>query len=271
MHAAAPAHARGAASGVGGSGPWQEHVQVGTFLADHGWDDYAVIEFRRALAADPMSALSARFWLRQVAERRKDYAEAAQQAKAVIEQVPEIVVGPRGRLPSPGEDSAPTQWWSLYHLHAYMDAARAGDEPRATAHLDELVRIEPSDSEVVLEAVPALKDRGRAAAARKLFDRGYAQVKRQLDADPDSPEMMNNLAWLCARSGERLEEAVRLSQKAIAADPVNYAYIDTAAEALFRTGDAAEAVRLETRALEFRPDDTFMREQLERFRAGVRR
>jgi tetratricopeptide (TPR) repeat protein len=65
-----------------------------------------------------------------------------------------------------------------------------------------------------------------------------------------------------------LEEALDLATKAITLDPENAAYLDTAAEANFRAGNVDEAIRLETKGLEFRPNDKFMREQLERFKAG---
>jgi len=44
--------------------------------------------------------------------------------------------------------------------------------------------------------------------------------------------------------------------------------MDTAAEANFRVGNIDEAIRLETKGLEGRPNDRFMREQLERFKAA---
>lgn len=260
----------GVAAAAGWMGPAASdyRLAVGTFLADHGWDGYAAAEFRQAISLEPVSALNARFALYQLAERRHDHAEAAAQLGAIFGQAPDIVVTARGRR-GDAPDAARDALWARLHLHAHKAAARSGDAAAAAKHLDELVRLEPSDSEVVLEAVPILKALGRAEDASKLFDRGYALSKGQLDREPDSPEMMNNLAWLCARSGERLHEAVALSQRAIAADPANYAYLDTAAEAKFRAGDAAEAVRLEERALQLRPDDAFMKEQLERFRAGL--
>ena len=55
----------------------------------------------------------------------------------------------------------------------------------------------------------------------------------------------------------------------MAALPENAAYLDTAAEAHFRNGDAKGAVRMETRALELRPNDAFMQEQLARFKRAA--
>jgi hypothetical protein len=54
------------------------------------------------------------------------------------------------------------------------------------------------------------------------------------------------------------------------AEPDSAAYLDTNAEAHFRAGQAAEAVRLETLALKYQPGDKFMEGQLKRFRAGVK-
>ena len=74
---------------------------------------------------------------------------------------------------------------------------------------------------------------------------------------------------MSARCGQKLDEAVRLADEAVAASPDNSAYLDTAAEAHFRNGDARGAVRLETRALELRPNDVFMKGQLEKFQRAA--
>jgi predicted Zn-dependent protease len=83
-------------------------------------------------------------------------------------------------------------------------------------------------------------------------------------------EAMNDLAWFCSRTGEHAEEASALADRAMALEPENYAYIDTAASAHFAAGDAAEAVRLEKRALLMRPSDVFMQRQLQRFEAAAK-
>jgi len=76
---------------------------------------------------------------------------------------------------------------------------------------------------------------------------------------------MNNLAWLCARCNRRLTDAMKFADQAVAAEPDNSAYIDTDAECHFRAGDKADAIKLETRALQLTPNDTFMMGQLQRF------
>ena len=80
---------------------------------------------------------------------------------------------------------------------------------------------------------------------------------------------MNDLAWFCARTGEHADEAIALADRALGLEPENYAYIDTAASAHFAAGDAAEAARLEKRALLMRPSDVFMQRQLQRFEAAA--
>lgn len=129
------------------------------------------------------------------------------------------------------------------------------DPTAVKEHLDALLKFKPRHADVALEVVPLLKELGRAEDARKLLDYAYEPLKKQLDADPENPEVMNNLAWLLARCGEKLDEAKRLADRAIALEPQNAAYLDTAAEAHFRVGDKSAAMALEKRALELRPDD----------------
>jgi tetratricopeptide (TPR) repeat protein len=76
---------------------------------------------------------------------------------------------------------------------------------------------------------------------------------------------MNELAWLCARCRERLDEALELASRAVAISPANASHLDTAAEANFQVGRLDEAVRLEKMAVELEPTNAFMREQLARF------
>jgi tetratricopeptide (TPR) repeat protein len=151
----------------------------------------------------------------------------------------------------------------------YLRAARtAGDHKKLREHLDVLKDLSPANTDIVIDVVPLLKEAGQPEAARAMFDKTYKQIRDIVDANPGEPEPMNNLAWLCSRSGERLPEALEMATKAITLDPDNAAYLDTAAEANFRVGNIDEAIRLETKGLEGRPNDKFMREQLERFKAA---
>ena len=170
--------------------------------------------------------------------------------------------GIRNNLPRNDNDFAEMHW-------RYLRAARtAGDHKKVREHLDVLKNLSPANTDIVIDVVPLLKEAGQPEAARAMFDKTYKQIRDIVDANPGEPEPMNNLAWLCSRSGERLEEALEMATRAITLDPDNAAYLDTAAEANFRVGNIDEAIRLETKGLEGRPNDKFMREQLERFKAA---
>src|SRR5207248_9971351 len=110
-----------------------------------------------------------------------------------------------------------------------------------------------------------LKSLGAADEAKAYFETAYRAQKAPLCLRLTAAEALNNLAWLCARCGERADEAVALAGRAMALEPENYAYIDTAASAQFAAGNAPEAARLERRALIMRPCDPFMLRQLETF------
>jgi tetratricopeptide (TPR) repeat protein len=154
------------------------------------------------------------------------------------------------------------------HWRRLRAARTAHDEASVKEHLDQLVRLNPAHADIALDVVPLLRERGRDREADAFFTRAYQQLRARVDANPNDPEEANNLAWLCARSKLKLDEAVELAGRAVKLAPDNPAFLDTAAEAHFATGDAAKAVELETRALELRPNDKFMLEQLERFKKG---
>ena len=130
--------------------------------------------------------------------------------------------------------------------HRFRAAGAAHDAPAQREQVDQLLKLEPLSSDIVLEIVPYLRSIGRDDDASRIFDRAYKSTKAALEADPQNPLLCNELAWLCARSGERPAEALELASRTIAAEPDTAAYLDTAAEANFRVGNIKEAIRLES-------------------------
>ncbi len=206
---------------------------------------------------------------RHVGERGDDAAAAAPLRKAVELRGDQPLRRKVVRVP-PGAVEDPVRDMQQAEIHwRELRAARSvGDQAKLREHLDALKVLNPSNTDIILDLVPLLKETGQPEAARRIFDAAYKVLRAAVDEDPQHPEPMNNLAWLCARSGERLDEALQLATRAVALDPDNAAYLDTAAEANFRVGNVDEAIRLETRGVELRPTDKFMREQLERFKAA---
>ncbi len=246
----------------------EAHWDAAEFLARENYPQLAGLEFRAVLFCDgndPNSKrlmdINAHFRLSRLAGTNGDDLAAAQEMEKAVAMTSgnDNVMRGNGAAASPPDLLAEVHW-------RYLRAAKAaGDEKEAKRCLDELAKLAPADASIILRVATDLKEAGRPDVAKKWFDAAYADAKTHLDADRNNVELMNNLAWLCARCGEKIDEAVSLSQRAIAMEPDNAAYLDTAAEAQFRAGHAEEAVRLETRALTLHPGDTFMRAQLERF------
>ncbi len=285
---------------------------VGSFLAEHGWNEDAERELQAVLAmssnpqinaagpqangpaqpngpagangpANPNGQANANnptamdmlvsdanvlFRLSHLAALRGDDFQAAERERVALESISaeerqslfdQVGHGHERLVPEP-------EVWSDVHWHYLRNARKRHNAAEVTAHLNELVRLQPSDEEILCDIVPILKDQHRAAETDALFEAAYAREKKNLDADPADPHEMNNLAWLCARCGEHLPEALSLAKGAVAAMPNESSFLDTLAEATFRNGDAPEAARLETRALEIEPGDVFMTKQLKRFK-----
>ncbi len=245
-------------------------VDVGQFLVEHGWDTWAEREFRSSLNRRGVTEVDcdALMRLSLLAIDRDDPTAAADYLDRAVGTLPggsQVV-----RTNRQGNQQIVTD--SMLRVEANLQRLRAtqrvADKKAINDQLDDLLRSE-IELDAATEIVPALRRQNRDKEANELFKRLYDQYKAILDADPTA-ENQNNLAWLCARSGERAKEAVRLSTKAITTDKDNAAYLDTAAEAQFRIGNATEAAKLERRALELRPGDPFMQKQLRRFERAIK-
>ena len=104
---------------------------------------------------------------------------------------------------------------------------------------------------------------------RQNFKRAASAYDVAIRLNPDSPDALNNLAWLLATSDNpdlhNPQKALKLARKAIALEKAPHIW-DTLAEALFANGRVGEAIEAENKALEMHPDDREVYEkQLSRF------
>ena len=104
----------------------------------------------------------------------------------------------------------------------------------------------------------------RAMAYDKL-GKPFRSIRAYRDAlaiDPDNPLVLNNLAYLYAERGEKLEEAMGYAKKAVEADPDNPVFLDTLGWLYYKTGDYSKALEYIERALEHDPDEAEIYEHL---------
>jgi len=112
-----------------------------------------------------------------------------------------------------------------------------------------------------------------------LFEQGkYLEaIEAYRDAvalDPGDHRSINNLAWVYAVLGERLDEGIRLSRRSLRMDPESPTYLDTLAELYFKNSQFTKAVDIIRYAISLGSEDPNLREhlanQLKRFMAAER-
>jgi tetratricopeptide (TPR) repeat protein len=73
------------------------------------------------------------------------------------------------------------------------------------------------------------------------FDEAEALYRRELLAYPDDPYVLNQLGYMNADRGVKVEEALKMIDRAVAREPRNLDYIDSRGWALYRLGRRIEA------------------------------
>jgi tetratricopeptide (TPR) repeat protein len=139
------------------------------------------------------------------------------------------------------------------------------------AALDRSVRVfEPwvTDIDLAADLVEALDAASRGAEADAFLARVTDRLDEAQAAAPGAATLYNASAWLLARTGRRLDDGLRLAQRAVALSPQHAAYIDTLAEVQFQLGKGDAALELEQEAVALEPERAFLHAQVERFRAG---
>lgn len=154
-------------------------------------------------------------------------------------------------------------------LHRHKHALKQNNPAEAQRLAMQLLDQGTSDMGIFLDVLPTLEEHAKPEQIDAYFDRCFDAQMEKLKQTPDDPLRKNDLAWLCARSHRKLDIAYENAKAAVAAKPNEAAYLDTLAEVCFRLGKISEAIRLEEKALSIQPGETFMQEQLERFRQAA--
>jgi uncharacterized Ntn-hydrolase superfamily protein len=109
------------------------------------------------------------------------------------------------------------------------------------------------------------KELARMERQRVAESLDHALAQKDVDAST-----LNGLAWTCATGGVNLEQARLAAERAVALEPKNTEILDTLAEVHYRSGNAAKAIEVETEALSLAPNDPYLKDQITRFKGGVK-
>lgn len=142
-----------------------------------------------------------------------------------------------------------------------------GDLPKARQLFEAVLGKNPESP----ESQTALAD---LYAEQKLYQEAIQHYQQALRLRPDLAEAHNNLAWLLATSEDpRFRNARAALEHAQAAVNLTKwkqaAFVDTLAEAHYANGDFAEAVRIQTKALELDPHNRELQDHMARYRKAA--
>jgi tetratricopeptide (TPR) repeat protein len=135
----------------------------------------------------------------------------------------------------------------------------------ADAQVQRALEILPGDIDLAQQLLPQLEQAQRQGQADALFERVCRSYTEPLQQYPNSGLLHNDYAWLLARCGRHLDQALTHARRAVQLVPENASYLDTLAEVHFRRGDREAALAYSRRAVRLHPESETLREQQRRF------
>ncbi|MDH3198153.1 MAG: tetratricopeptide repeat protein [Candidatus Krumholzibacteria bacterium] len=97
-------------------------------------------------------------------------------------------------------------------------------------------------------------------------DAAVAAYRKVVERHPDDPLVLNGFAWFCAQRGIGLDEALAVALKAADLSGRDAGILDTLAEVYYARGEYDQAIEVGKEALEKDPEDTYFKNQVEKFR-----
>lgn len=127
--------------------------------------------------------------------------------------------------------------WILYHAKRYQAAENEYEQVLSTFdknHSSSDVRTHLRETRLILSAICAQQER---------WNEAEEWLEQVLDEFPEDIGAMNDLGYLWADQGKRLNPALQMIQRAVASEPDNPAYRDSLGWVYFRLGEFPSAVR----------------------------
>jgi tetratricopeptide (TPR) repeat protein len=187
---------------------------------------------------------------------------------------------------------------SSYHFYLGLAAIKEGDLPRARTELQAAVAFATRRPEPMISINPDIviamaKAVGDDAEFQALTERTITRLEQylrnelvkyeseltgastrqvRLEAQRLVASECNQLAWLLANTGRKLDDAVELSERSLllAGDTptITAIYLDTLARCNFAIGNLDKAIQLQSQALVRMPHERQMQRQLAEFQAA---
>lgn len=132
-------------------------------------------------------------------------------------------------------------------------------------------KLQAQDIEMVCKCYPLLLKAGKPELAEELYSKYQVAMLAQLERWPDDSTALNNLAWMYAQCDRQLDDAARLSQRAVELAPSSAVFLDTLGEVQFRQGDLDEALETMRQCIRLDPRERHYRENLVRYQSSAAR
>lgn len=213
----------------------------------------------------PSEKTVAAFYLGQIAEERKQNAEAIAYYQQVASGEQFVSAQIRAASLMAGEKQGPTQGLAAARAHLQQSAERyppgqtqfviaeaqlvreAGDNATALALLESVLVQKPDHPEVLYEAALLAERLGRLDVLER-------NLRRVIELRPDNAHAFNALGYTFAERGIRLDEAYDLIARARELAPDDPFIMDSMGWVLFRKGDLQGALGLLQKAFALRAD-----------------
>lgn len=249
-----------------------KHAHVAEYLFNNLWNEEAELELRQVVRLndepDNKHALNAHVRLGVLAAREGQHANAAREMRLTLRRCQQQG-GKLWHRRRAGREfngvEAEQQMWAEMHWHELMAAGKEAGAGSSAWHATRVLELAPEAYDLCADAILTLRTAGRAEEAAVLWHVVQQHALEWLAEAPENPSRLNQIAWLYARSGENPARALRLIETALAKEPDNASYLDTAAEAHFQMGNRAKAIELERRAIKLAPGTRQLLDQLKRF------
>ncbi len=118
---------------------------------------------------------------------------------------------------------------------------------RALDRLNIYVPTDSDDEQLLMMRSACLSELGRN-------DEALADIEAAHRIDPSDPTLNNNLGYILAEAGIRLDQAERLVRQALTDQPKQVSFQDSLAWVFYKQGKIAEAARVLTEAMASHPD-----------------
>lgn len=252
------------------AGDQDAHIKIYLLLQQRHLHRWITHELRQIIEIGPPTSYTTMICQSILADLLHDRGDETAAADLLERAIKSVEANTQAGNAQGNQSIEPERLRARFHYYHACRLSAPAERAARIEHLKQALDADPTDADVLIALYrePDLDAELKQRTA-KLIKEAAELFRRQIQENADDATPYNQLAWLLSNTDRDQKEALECSLKSLELKPNEPGFLDTLGRCYYALGDYANAVKVQSQAVELNPHSGLMTKQLTLFREAL--